>query len=309
MNNADSALPEKLSQATALLAAIARDGSFSKAAERLGVHQSAISHRVRGLEEALGMPLFERTTRKLSLTDAGEILCAAATRSMAEWEAAVDQLRRNRDSDVIRLSLPSSLAMKWLLPALPRAAGAGLDIAIDVADGLVDFSRRQADAAIRFGPGPYPGLHATRLSSCHLQPVAAAGFDAGGRDIAGLVAAQGVIFLGDRRGEADDTGFSWKGWFTGTGLTMTDFTPGQTFDRADLMLQAAIAGAGIGLGRSLLIEADIRAGFLQPLGKAVPMRSAYWLVCTPAFAATERHARLLKWLKQEVERTTGSLLR
>ncbi|MEQ9200393.1 MAG: LysR family transcriptional regulator, partial [Rhodospirillales bacterium] len=131
MNNDDPAIPEKLSQATALLAAIARDGSFSKAAERLGVHQSAVSHRVRGLEEALGMPLFERTTRKLALTDAGEILCTAATRAMAEWQAATDQLRRNRDSDGIRLSLPSSLAMKWLLPALPRAVDAGLDIAID----------------------------------------------------------------------------------------------------------------------------------------------------------------------------------
>lgn len=307
MNYDDPGIPEKLSQATAFLAAIARDGSFSKAAERLGVHQSAISHRVRGLEEALGIPLFERTTRKLNLTDAGEILCAAATRSMAEWEAATDQLRRNRDSDVIRLSLPSSLAMKWLLPALPRAATTGLDIAIDVADGLVDFNRRQADAAIRFGHGPYPGLHATRLAACRLQPVAAAGYELNGRDIATLAASRDVTFLGDRRGETDDTGFSWQAWFDGAGPAPADFAPGQTFDRADLMLQAAIAGAGIGLGRTLLVEADIRAGFLQPLDKAVPMRSAYWLVCSPAFAATERHDRLLRWLKQEVRRTTDAI--
>ncbi|WP_417625336.1 LysR substrate-binding domain-containing protein [Paremcibacter congregatus] len=71
------------------------------------------------------------------------------------------------------------------------------------------------------------------------------------------------------------------------------------FDRADLVLQAAIKGMGIALGRTLLIDGDIAQGFLKPVRPAIPMKSAYWLACSPEFANTERHATLLVWLKRE----------
>ena len=68
----------KLAQASPMLAAIGEELSFTKAAERLNVDQSAVSHRAKSLEEALGHTLFDRTTRQLRLTEIGEILCHAA---------------------------------------------------------------------------------------------------------------------------------------------------------------------------------------------------------------------------------------
>ena len=72
------------------------------------------------------------------------------------------------------------------------------------------------------------------------------------------------------------------------------------FDRADLMLQAAISGAGVALGRSLLVEADIEAGFLVYAGDEVALDSAYWLVATYEFAKTPAHKRLSRWLTRQV---------
>ena len=69
------------------------------------------------------------------------------------------------------------------------------------------------------------------------------------------------------------------------------------------MLQAAINGLGIGLGRSLLIERDISAGFLEPVGRPVKMRSGYWLICTPDFAKTDQFNQLHIWLKSEIKTT------
>ena len=162
----------KLVHSSPMLAAIGEELSFTKAAERLGVDQSAVSHRIRSLEDTLGHTLFDRTTRQLRLTEIGEILCHAATDNLARWDAALDKVERSRSTNSIRLSLPSSLAMRWLIPALPNASVINLKLSLDVNEEVVDLQANEADAAIRFGPGPYPRLHSTHLIHCWMQPVA-----------------------------------------------------------------------------------------------------------------------------------------
>jgi len=75
------------------------------------------------------------------------------------------------------------------------------------------------------------------------------------------------------------------------------------FDRADLMLQAAIGGFGVALGRSLLIEDDIRRGLLLPIGQPIRVAAAYWLVTKPESAATDGFQSLRKWLKEQIRLT------
>jgi len=294
----------KLAHASALLAVIGEERSFTKAAERLNVHQSAVSHRTKALETALGYTLFERTTRHLGLTEEGDILCRAAIDAMATWGTALDKLERGRASNSVQLSLPSSLAMKWLIPSLPSSRAMDLDISVDVKEEMIDFAANEADAAIRFGPGPYPGLHSSHLAHCNLQPVASPAYLGEQSMEASVLKGPGTVFLSDRRGKSDNTDFSWDHYFAATGDRDDDFDSDFQFDRADLMLQAAISGTGVGLGRTLLIENDIRAGFLKPVGPSVPMRSGYWLVCSPSFSGTSKHERLLGWLKAEVQKAT-----
>lgn len=307
MNKETDERTAKLVQASPMLAAIGEEMSFTSAATRLNIDQSAVSHRVKSLEASLGRTLFDRTTRCLQLTEAGEILCRAAIDTMTAWTAALDRLDRGRSGNLIQLSLPSSLAMKWLIPILPRANAAGLDIAVEVNENKIGFQGNDADAAIRFGPGPYPGLHSTHLAHCRLQPVASRSYL---KDLDGgalLRKRSNAVLLADRGGENDETDFNWQHYFPATGLSEEAIEADQHFDRADLMLQAAIGGMGIGLGRTLLIEADLEAGFLRKVGASAGMRSGYWLVCAPAFAETRRFARLRDWLRTEIRLTTEDI--
>jgi LysR family transcriptional regulator, glycine cleavage system transcriptional activator len=301
MNKKDAL--SKLVQASPMLAAIGEELSFTKAAERLNVDQSAVSHRTRALEDALGHSLFDRTTRQLRLTEIGEILCQAAIDTLARWDIALDKLERSRSTNLIQLSVPSSLAMKWLIPALPNAQANNLNIAVDVKEDAVNFQANEADAAIRFGTGPYPGVHSLHLSHCWLQPVTSPIYIDSRTNVISHLTDPKTIFLADRRGEIDKTDFSWHYYFTNTEIVKGDFSPNYQFDRADLMLQAVIGGMGVGLGRTLLVEEDIRAGYLKAIGSPVRMQAGYWLVCSASFAETNRYQRLRDWLKHEIKAT------
>jgi len=287
-------------QSAPYLAAVARTGSFTKAADLLGLHQTAVSHRIKTLEDQLGVRLFDRTTRSVRQTEAGRILCAAATATMADFEEALERLRLRENPGRTKLTLPSSLATKWLFPALSRARLEGLEISLDVADELEDFREREVDAAIRYGVGPYPGLHCVRLAPSFLQPVAGKSYRPGLEDIRDAPDLAGLDFLEDRRGASDGTGFSWRDYFAGLGLDGRVLRIDQMFGRADLMLQAAVSGMGIGLGRTLLIEQDVAAGFLRPVGPPILSRAATWLVCPTPFAGTPQFQRLRDWLLSEV---------
>ncbi|ONH86940.1 glycine cleavage system regulatory protein [Thalassospira sp. MCCC 1A02803] len=291
----------RVSPLAPVLAAIARENSFSKAAEKLGVHQSAISHRITQLEEALGFALFERTTRQITPTEYGRVLCAAALETVDVWDTAFDRLEKFRTEGTVRLSVASALAMKWVLPNLASAQQAGLEIALDVNDRPVDFSTGTMDAAIRFGSGPYPGLHSSLLKKAAIVPVARPGYVAGDRGLEEVLGDSDVTLLKDAVGERDGTDFSWGYYCAKAGVNLDTDRKALAFDRADLVLQAAINGMGIGLGRTLLIEDDIAQGFLAPFGPAVPMKSAYWLVCSPEFSKTERYAKLLSWLRDQMK--------
>jgi LysR family glycine cleavage system transcriptional activator len=298
----------RLSQAALILDAIGRVRSFSNAAEELGIQQSAISHRIRGLEEALGLKLFERTTRVVELTRSGVLLCEASSRALLHLRQALDAAGTIADGSGLRISAPSSLAMKWLLPLLPAAHEDGLDLSLDVREDFTDLAVGHADAAIRFGKGPYPGLRSIKLSSCDLQPVASPSYLArfGGRQPD--LTSDAVILLADRAGEKDGTGFSWANYVVPDARKSRAMMPAHYFDRADLMIQAAVAGLGVALGRTLLIEGDLKHGHLRTLGPALPMTSAYWLVCRPELAGSDRIKALESWLKKRIAATARAPL-
>ncbi|HMQ94862.1 MAG TPA: LysR substrate-binding domain-containing protein [Amaricoccus sp.] len=295
----------RLVQSFGLLAAVQHHGSFAAAARALDLDPSAVSHRVRALEAELRMPLFERSTRHVTPTRAGAILCDAATRSFADAGRALAAARDLQSARALRLSVHSSLAMKWLLPRLPAAAASGLDLSIDVREELVVFEGGEVDAGLRFGEGPYPGLHSTRLAGCDLQPVVGAGHPAAQRTGVDRLADESLTLLTDTGAEKFRTGTTWTDYRRLLGSNEVSSNPVKHFDRADLMLQAAIGGLGVALGRTLLIEDDICNGLLIPVGQPVRVAAAYWLVTKPELADTASMMTLRAWLKEQIGLTTG----
>ena len=290
------ALMDRLIACLPLLAAVSEAGSFAAAAESLDLDPSAVSHRVRGLEKALGLRLFDRTTRSVRPTRAGALLCEAARRTTADLARALVAARETRRNAPVRLSVMSSLAMKWLVPRLPLAREAGLDLALDVSEGFADLGPGGADAAIRFGIGPYPGLHSTRLAPCALQPVIGAGLEARfGRGFDPLD-RHGPALLGDLGSGRNRALVSWEEYARRRGRPLPEGTRRQEFDRSDLMLLAAMSGLGVALGRSVLIDDDVAGDRLYPVGAPVRIEAAYWLVTSPEEADAERIRSLRQWL-------------
>ena len=302
MNTRNAELVSRLAAAAPALQAIADEGSLTAAARQLGMHQSALSHRLKMLENVLGHPVFLRTTRSITPTDVGKIVLDAAAATLAGWNEALDRIERLATAPQISLTLSSSLALKWLVPALASARDHDLDLSFDVEEEIAPPQRSRSDAAIRFGPGPYPGEFVQHLCDCVIVPVARPGLVSAGDALERL--RDGTCpLLFDRRGEVDGTDFSWDRYWSGSGIGQVSQAPRTGFDRADLMIQAAIGGLGIALGRRLLVEGDIAAGLLAVVGPPVEMRSRYWLVTTSEFAERPGYERLLSWLRSEIART------
>ena len=135
--------------------AVAREGSFTRAAARLGVSQSALSQTVRALEERLGLRLLVRTTRSVSATEAGEqLLRTVAPRfDEIETELALLSERRDKPAGNIRISAGEHSALTVLQPAIARLLPAYPDIHVEVVvdNGMTDIVAARCDAGVRLG--------------------------------------------------------------------------------------------------------------------------------------------------------------
>src|SRR5438046_4088170 len=151
--------------------AVAEERSFTRAAKRLGVSPSAMSHSIRGLEERLGVRLLSRTTRSVAPTEAGEQLLARLRPALADIQGALDQISGLRDKPAgrVRLLVPRLAAMTVLAPKLARFAANYPDIVLDVTadDSRMDIVAEGFDAGIHFGEFIEKDMIAVRVSKDH----------------------------------------------------------------------------------------------------------------------------------------------
>src|SRR5690349_20152741 len=157
-------MPRRLPGLAALrtFEAAARHLSCTRAADELAVTPAAVSAQVRALEQQLGVRLFLRTGRALRLTGEGEVLVAAVGEALDGIARAVDRIVDRRQRPQLAVHVALSIATKWLVPRLGRfyRLHPQVDVRLNVTDRLPDLARGEADAAIQFGAGAYPGLRA-----------------------------------------------------------------------------------------------------------------------------------------------------
>jgi DNA-binding transcriptional LysR family regulator len=151
----------------AAFVAVARELSFTRAAARLGVSQSALSHTIRGLEERLGVRLLMRTTRRVTVTEAGTRLLASAGPRFDEIDAELAALTalRDRPAGAIRLTSTETAAESILLPALERLLPEYPDIQVEIVIdyGLTDIVAERFDAGVRLGEQVAKDMVAVRI--------------------------------------------------------------------------------------------------------------------------------------------------
>lgn len=276
----------------------ARHLSFTRAAEELNITQAAVSQQMKGLEEALGVPLFRRLNRRLWLTDAGQDYSRSVREALEIVRTATMRLRPEVTHHDLTLTLPPSLAHKWLLPRLGRFIDRNPSLTLRLHTSYeamrLGVGPTAVHCAIRQGRGPYPGLYAELLLREDVFPVCAPAM------AARLNTPEDLRHVPVIR----DEGVSWADWLTEAGVPQQGLGAGPAFLDTSMAVQAAMDGRGVLLGRSVMIADDLASGRLvEPFrdrGLRVPYGNAVWFVCPVGEEETPAIRALLTWLKDEV---------
>lgn len=279
--------------------AAARLGSFTRAAEELGLTQAAVSYQVKLLEERVGAPLFVRQPRQVLLTQTGRRLAAAATEAFDTLRAAF-AAAQEATASVLTLSAVHAFASNWLAPRLGafQLAHPRLAVRLSVSNLLTDFAREEVDAGLRTGKGPWPGLAAHHLLPVRFTPMCSpellARFGPVGhpRDLLALPLLS-----------AHDPW--WATWFRLAEVEAPDLAAqaGIRLDTQQMEGSAALGGQGVAMLTPALWLPELRAGRLvQLFDLAGDEGHAYWLV----YPESRRHVPKVRafrdWLLAEMER-------
>jgi DNA-binding transcriptional LysR family regulator len=234
------------------LIAVARTGSLSGAAQELGVTHGAVSRRIQTLQAWVGVALFLRHGRGMRLTSVGEHLVRRTERSLGAIAAFTAELRAVRDTRAVRISCLPSLARLWLIPNIARLESQpdALFVQVRTEHRIVELGA-EADVAIRFGSGRWPGIRAHLLFADTTFPVAAPALAKrlSGRQPENLL-KECLIH--------DSDGSDWRAWLKAAGITASPSGPQRTFVDHDLALQAAQLGLGVALARVPLATAALK---------------------------------------------------
>ena len=281
--------------------AAARHLSFTAAATELNVTQTAISHQIRRLEAELGIRLFVRQNRSLTLTPEAREYLPGIRAAFNDLRLATDRLLRKDSDRVLTVSTLASFAAKWLLPRLSsfQQAHPEIDVRITSSTSLVDFRRDDVDAAIRYGRGHWVGLRADWLTADELFPVCSPALLKGDKPLQSPKDLADHTLLHTSGGYDDD----WRLWLTAAGQP-SDISKqrGLSFDLILMTVQAAIDGLGVALGRTTYVEGDIAKGRLVvPFKMALPADAGFYLVSPQARAESPKLSAFRQWLLASVQ--------
>ena len=281
-------------QALRAFEAAAREKSLTRAAFALHVTHGAISHQIKALEEDLGVALVERAGRGIRLTDEGERFAMRVRAAFGELAAAVQEMAQRSNPRRLRVSCTPSFGARWLLPRIGRFVAKHSDIDLDISatNALADFSLGEADVAIRYGFGHWPGLDAEHFTDDAFFPVCSPRI-AGGPPKRPEDLANHTLL----RGEDE----YWKPWFDAVGLDLPEPGRGTIFSDSSHLLQAAADGQGVALARRTLIGKDLRNGVLmRPFAVEVPSPRRFYLVYPPRLRDAPKLAAFRAWIRHEL---------
>jgi LysR family glycine cleavage system transcriptional activator len=283
--------------------AAARHLSFTQAAAEMFLTQSALSRQIKTLEEQIGHPLFVRGHRELRLTEAGTTLQPVVRAVLADLARSVASIRARHGVRRVSLSTTIPFASLWLIPRLPKFRQAHPDVEVFVsADSqIVDLERGEIDVAVRYAPEDRAPANATRLFGERVVPVVSPALLRDRAtplrrlaDLAGHV----LLHLVDPLGRTP--WIDWNTWLTSSGVS--DLIPAGNlrFSQYDLLLQAAVSGQGVALGRSPLIDhAVARGDLVMPFPKRYDSPRGYFALSGSQASGRPEVQQFIAWLREE----------
>ena len=256
----------------------ARHLSFTRAASELNVTQSAVSHQIRSLEDYLGVHLFKRRVRQLALTETGAALLPALTDAFDNIAAAFAALDNDSQQQSVTVSVMPHLAAKWLGSRLGRfwQQYPDINLRIQHCSRLVDFERDSVDIAIRWGNGDWPGVESDFLMHGGRTPAFSPALQQSSNALQQATDLQFHTLLHEKNHQ------DWSDWLAQAEVMSVDAKKGPVFDDAVALIQAAIDGQGVIMGRISLIRDDVAAGRLvTPFKTTLDAHHAHYVVYPP----------------------------
>jgi LysR family transcriptional regulator, glycine cleavage system transcriptional activator len=266
--------------------AAARRGSFVEAATDLNVTHWAVGKQIRLLEDWLGVPLFERRSRGVSLTDEGAELLGDVSAAFLRLAEATGKLRRpevaRRVSGLVRVNVQPSFALRWLFPRLAgfQELFPNIDVQISTTSRKLRYIGTAFDVGVRSGPEQAAGLRSETLMADLRRPACSAD----------LLRKRPVETVHDLRRHvilhSRTTRSAWSHWLSAAGAPELRPVRQLELEHVYLQLQAAVEGLGVALASMPLIEGDIAAGRL-----VCPIAAPAWHAGSYELVVSEDRAR------------------
>jgi LysR family transcriptional regulator, glycine cleavage system transcriptional activator len=286
--------------------AVARHLSYAAAAEELNVTPAAVGHLIRGLEDTLDVELFRRTTSgptRLTLTDAARSVLPALQTGFDLLSEAVEQLKASKSRITFTVTVPAAFADKWLLRRVERFQQRHpyYDLRIDTSNRLANFAADRIDAGIRYGAGAWPDLVSTFLMRDEFFPVCSPALLNGEHPLSKPSDLAHHLLIHDMSMHTFGVFPTWRSWLQKAGCRKeVDCNRGIQITDSAAALQIAIAGNGVALGRTTLVEHDLQEGRLvRPFDQTQSCELAYYLVYRKASENSPSVVAFKDWLIAE----------
>ncbi len=279
--------------------ASARNLSFSGASEELFVTPSAVSHQVKTLENFLGVELFHRSNRKVTLTPQGEQYLASVKHAFDEIEMATQRLSVTQGASVVQISVAPNFLIRWLMPRMSRfrALFPDVELQINASMGLLDFNRTSTDMAVYYGNGEWDDIEVEFLRKVMLVPVCGPGLLQTGPPLEkpSDLANHTLIYVSKRTWE-------WDNWLKKAGVEFITPKGSMQLSSSQLTTAAAQENLGVALADQTLISREIESGKLVvPFDIPLDTKKAFYLVYRKHRPLTKGMEAFRNWLMDELQ--------
>lgn len=286
--------------ALAAFEAAARHQSFTKAAEELAVTQSAVCRQVAALEAFVGLKLFRRGKRGVTLTDAGAGYSRQVGARLDEVERdAFELMARGGRGGTLELGVVPTFATKWLLPRLGGflREHPGISVNLTPRTRPFLFDETQLDAAIYAGESTWPGTEGLFLMRENLVAVGSPALISPQRSLGAAEIARRPLLQQSTRP------YAWRQWFASLGVKVENDLAGSRMELFSMLTEAAIRGLGVALIPPFLIEQELgRGSLVQWLDHPYLSDRSYYLIVPERKAENPLLQAFRAWLDGEATR-------
>ncbi len=279
----------------------ARHGSFTRAAIELALAQSAVSRHIQSLERKLGVVLFERARKRVTITGTGRLYHVKIRDMLSELVDLSQQVAPISET-ILNIAVLAAFTTRWLIPRLPAFYKQHPEITINFSTRLTmfDFSAEPFDAAIHVGSGNWAGARAHHLFDEIMIPVVTPEY----RDRLNLREPRDLSRAQLIHQATRPT--AWADWYEDAGLQIPNAFRGPRLEQFEMVIQHAVAGLGVSLVPLFLATPELESGSLVVLfDRPLQTPMAYYVVAPEGITAAPALRKFINWLVDEAKGRTS----